>query len=364
MRMLHFAKPSKNIGFIRPVAKQIFDRCHDVAQFWKIAIMQAQATNQLPDPLDRVQVRTVWRQEQKPEPRFLGEPPFFVHGSVVVSGVVNNDSHSAARSDAGGVQASKERPSRNRIKLPFLPGKAKFTIAQADRAEVSHAFSGGVMEKNRIFHFRGNPHDAPGAMLLEMDFINCPNVIARANEPLQFFYMPSGPRGRHGRSEASAFACETRVGGTVSGIAALSGPHRIGSSQSWRASCHPRHLLLPLLFPSGSYAGQIRFRPVAVDPAASAAPGDHRPPNRQTRRPQNAEPNSPRFSARRRARQQPAGMSCHGRQEELRAGDGHTGSGQSGEFHRGEQGSWILGRRCLTPSCCQYSSLKIMRNYL
>ena len=362
--MLNFAEPSKNIGSTRPTAKQILDRFYDVAQFWEIAIMQTQATNQLPDPLDRVQVRTVWRQEQKPEPGPLGAPPFFVHGGVVVFGVVNNDSHLAARPDAGGVQASEECPSRNRIKLPFLPGKAEFAIAQANRTKVAHAFSRRVMEKNRIFHFRGNPHDAPGAMLLEMDFINCPNVIARADEPLQFFYMPSGPRGRHGRSEASAFACETRVGGKASGIAALSDPRRIGSSQSWRASCHPRRLLLPPLFPSGSCAGQIRFRPVAADPAVLAAPGDHRPPSRRTRHPQNVAPNSPRFSARRRERPQPAGTSCHGRQEELRADDGHTGSGQSGGFHRVEQGSWILGRRCLTPSCCQYSSLEIMRNYL
>jgi hypothetical protein len=93
MRMLHFAEPSKNIGSIRPVAKQILDRCYDVAKFWKIAVMQTQATNQFPDPLDRVQVRTVWREEQKPELRLLGAPPFFVHGGVVVSGVVNNDSH-------------------------------------------------------------------------------------------------------------------------------------------------------------------------------------------------------------------------------------------------------------------------------
>ena len=53
MRMLHFAEPSKNIGAIRPVAKQILDRFYDVAQFRKIAVMQTQAANQLPDPLDR-----------------------------------------------------------------------------------------------------------------------------------------------------------------------------------------------------------------------------------------------------------------------------------------------------------------------
>jgi hypothetical protein len=362
--MLHFAEPPKDISFVCPVAKQILDRFHDLSQFRKIAIMQTQATNQLPDPLYRVQVRTVWRQEQKPESRFLGEPPVFVHGGVVVFCVVNNDSDPTPRSGAGGVQAPKERPRRHCIKFPFLPGKAKFAITQANRSKVSHAFSGGVVEKNGIFHFRGNPHGAPGAMLLKMDFINCPDVITRANEPLQFFYMPSGPRGRHGRSKASAFACETRVGGKAAGTAALSGPRRIGFSQSWRVSCHPRRLLRPPLFPSDSYAGQIRFLPVAVDPSASDAPGDHCPPNRQTRRPQNAEPNSPRFSARRRVRRQPAGMSCRGQQEELRAGDGHTGSGQSGGFHRAEQGSWILGRRCLTPSCCQYSRLKIMRNYL
>lgn len=364
MRILYFAEPSKDIGSIRPAAKQILDCFYDVSQFRKIAIMQTQVPNQFPDPLDWVQVRAVWRQEQKPEPRFLGEPPFFVHGGVVVFGVVNNDSNPAARSDAGGVQASKERPSRNCIKLPLLSGKAKFAIAQANSTEVSHAFSGGVMEKNGIFHFRGNPHDAPRSVLLEMDFINCPNVVALANEPLQFFYMPSGPRGRHGRSEVSAFACETRVDGKASGIAALSDPRRIGSSQSWRASCHPRRLLRPSLFASGSYAGQFLFRLVALDSAASAAPGDRRPPNRRTRRPQNAEPNSPRFSAHRRERLQPAGMSCHGRQAELRAGDGRIGSGQSGEFHRGEQGSWIPGRRCVTPSCGQHSSLETMRNYL
>lgn len=45
MRMLHFAEPSQNIGSIRPIAKQIFDRFYDVAQFWKIAIMQTQAPN-------------------------------------------------------------------------------------------------------------------------------------------------------------------------------------------------------------------------------------------------------------------------------------------------------------------------------
>ena len=180
MRMLNLAEPVQNRGFSRPLAKQLLDRVHDVAQFREVAVVQAQATNQFPHSLDGVGFRAVGRQEQEGKVRFSGSSPFLVHGSVVILGIVDNERHPTAGPAADGVQTPEEGPSGHRIKFAFLPGKAELAVTQANRPEVSHAFAGGMMENNRIFHFRGNPHDGAGAVLLEMDFINSPEVIACA----------------------------------------------------------------------------------------------------------------------------------------------------------------------------------------
>ena len=51
-----------------------------------------------------------------------------------------------------------------------------FPITQAQSAKVANTFSCWMMQQNRIFTFGRHPHSTPGAVLLEMNFIQGPKV--------------------------------------------------------------------------------------------------------------------------------------------------------------------------------------------
>ncbi len=84
---------------------------------------------------------------------------------------------------------------RDRIELRAELGH-ELPRAEIDRAEEGHAFPRRGVEQHRVGLFRGHPHTAPGAMLLEMAFVQAPEVKAVvAGEPAEFFYISPAPPG-------------------------------------------------------------------------------------------------------------------------------------------------------------------------
>jgi len=61
-------------------------------------------------------------------------------------------------------------------------------IPQVDRPQKGHRLSGGRPPQDRIFVLRRDPHGSPGSMLLEMAFIEAPQVeVVPSGQPEAFF---------------------------------------------------------------------------------------------------------------------------------------------------------------------------------
>ena len=77
-----------------------------------------------------------------------------------------------------------------------------------------------MVEKHGVFGFRGYPHTTPGAVLLEVDFIDGPQINARifCQSP-QFFLTGPALQGLPERPSHAACADENPIAGRVVDIA-------------------------------------------------------------------------------------------------------------------------------------------------
>ncbi|MFO1264915.1 MAG: hypothetical protein U1E84_16510 [Rhodoferax sp.] len=101
-------------------------------------------------------------------------------------GVVQHDHHSLA-ARAMPQQFLEEGLERLRIEA-LAHGADKFAADQAARAEAGHRLAGGRMEQYRIPDLGWHPHPAPGAVLLEVAFVQAPQFNVRTPcQTAQFF---------------------------------------------------------------------------------------------------------------------------------------------------------------------------------
>ena len=98
--------------------------------------------------------------------------PVFMQAAMMIFGIVHENDNVAARVTAGLAQLLEEVEEGIGVEYAVFPLKDELAVAQPDGAKVSHALASGVMEEHGVFGFRGYPHTASGAMLLEVDFIN------------------------------------------------------------------------------------------------------------------------------------------------------------------------------------------------
>jgi hypothetical protein len=78
-----------------PVLEEIFYGFRDLMKGAEITIVQTQPPDQLPDPLNGIEVRAVRRQEIKLKAADSLCPPVAVELGVMVFGVVRDDRHAA-----------------------------------------------------------------------------------------------------------------------------------------------------------------------------------------------------------------------------------------------------------------------------
>ena len=138
--------------------------------------MKTESTSEFPHALRGIQVRTIRRQEVQHEAFSPLLSPVLVQSGMVVFRVVGNDHGSSSRADANPVKVFQELPAGRGVELACLPPEEESAVAQADRAKVTHALSGGMMEQDGVFDFRRHPHPAARAVLLKMDFVHRPKV--------------------------------------------------------------------------------------------------------------------------------------------------------------------------------------------
>src|ERR1039457_2857948 len=89
--MLNYSTQShQGATFIVPSPELALNSCHHKMQLREVAIMQAEAADQLPNPFNGVQVRAVRRQEGQLEISPLRLAPRTMQPCMVIFGIVNN----------------------------------------------------------------------------------------------------------------------------------------------------------------------------------------------------------------------------------------------------------------------------------
>jgi hypothetical protein len=125
----------RSIGFV-PAVEALFDRREQFAQRGKEPSVRGQPASALPDPLERRQLRAVWRQEQEREDPAVFPQPRLQPAGMVVGGIVQHDDHACA-ARAMSLQLFQEGLACHGIEL--LTHRAnELAVAQADRAKAGH----------------------------------------------------------------------------------------------------------------------------------------------------------------------------------------------------------------------------------
>ena len=85
----------------------------------KYRIVDPESAQELPDPLDRIEIGAVGRQEEQDEIRLLEAAPFGVEVRVVIPGVVEDDDDAATTAPAAFPEFAQERPASFCIETAF-----------------------------------------------------------------------------------------------------------------------------------------------------------------------------------------------------------------------------------------------------
>src|SRR5579862_8775971 len=230
-----------------PVSELSFHSLQHASQRGEIAIMEAEPSRQLPNPLDRIQIRAVRRQVTQHELRFLLHPPLGMQLGMVILGVIGNHDHPASSPATAVAQLAQKVPGSHRVKAVGFALEEKLSISQTDGAKIADALASWMVKNHWVVHLGRNPHSGARTVLLKMDFINRPQINRGVScQSAEFFYAWLVLAGQLERLEGAACAGESPVGETTSGTDAPLTPRRTCAPSSGRGFCHPkrRRLLL------------------------------------------------------------------------------------------------------------------------
>lgn len=148
--------------------------------------MGAELSGELPDPLDRIQFGTIgWKELQGqvvpvvPEERLEQD-------RVMILRIVEEEYHLPGPASVAEEQAQ-EALERHRIELRVKVGH-QFPRADVDRPEQGGRLAGRRQQQNGILVLRRHPHGGAGAMLLEVAFIQTPQIHVVASGQLEAFF--------------------------------------------------------------------------------------------------------------------------------------------------------------------------------
>jgi hypothetical protein len=206
----------------------------------KVPIVGGEAASQLPYSLNRVEIRAIRRKIFEPKPRLRCLPPLLMQRRVMISRIIRDHDDSPAGTGTDLPEMPKEMKACLGIKASCLTPVHQFAVSQADSAKVADTLSRRMMQQNRVFGLRRNPHPTSGTVLLEVNLIHRPEIHVFAScQPAKFFLPGPDPQDWHWRSEVSASASETRVAGTPVGIVGCPGSHPTRVSRTPKGSCRP-----------------------------------------------------------------------------------------------------------------------------
>ena len=210
-----------------PSAEFLFHGCDYAVEGWKILVMETKLTRQFPKAFDRIQVGTIGREVVQAEVGCLGLSPGLVHFRMVKPGIVRDDDDASASLSAPPLKELQEVPEALPIKSIRFSLINEPPVTQAHRPKISDALARGVVQEDRVSILRGHPHPTPGAVLLKMHLIQCPEVCVRQGvHCLEFFYAHPVGSHPHAQSRVGASPSETPTGERTGDIVALPGLRR------------------------------------------------------------------------------------------------------------------------------------------
>jgi hypothetical protein len=309
--------------------------CHrrdHLIQSCEIAVVKTAPPSQLPDPFDRIEFRTVGRQEvQAKMIRDLSSPSHMQVGMVIAS-VVEDHHHFPAWATAA-LQFPVKIPAGAGVKHTVGPGQDQLAISEAYGPEKADALSRRRMQANRIGYLGRNPHTATRAMLLEMNFIHGPQInVVSSRQCAEFFYAWLARADRLAPLAGAACAIESPIGGTTADTGALLISHPVPGSETPTAWGRPTFGCSARMFWEWC-ARPLQRRPVAFRSSGWGVRAADLRPARPTPRFQTAAPSLQRYGGNHPAVGQRVGRSHLEPRAKRRGDDGHSGRRRCAESH-------------------------------
>ena len=163
-----------------------------VFELGKVFVMRRQLSRKFPNALDRIQVGAVgWQEvETNPGPTRVKKRP--QQSSVVIARIVEDQDHATA-SRPMRQELAQELSERHGAESRLLQ-RNQLSVPEVHRSEQRHRLSRGSMEQHRVRILGRNPHHRPRSVLLEVAFIQAPQINAGvAGQAAEFFYIAPVP---------------------------------------------------------------------------------------------------------------------------------------------------------------------------
>src|SRR5437879_6117778 len=222
---------------LAPALEAEHDGGNQFAECGEVVVVRGKPARELPDALDRGQLRAVGRQKQQGQQMPDTAQERLQLTGVVVAGVVQHDDHAFA-APAMAKQLAQEPLERVGVEL----GRGRpdeLTAIEAHRAEAGDRFARGRVQDNRVLDLGRHPHPSAGSVLLEVAFVQAPQIhVSATGQSAQFFLPPPPGSGRIGLPAAGACASETPSDETGAGTGAP--PNRFRSASSGARSAGGR----------------------------------------------------------------------------------------------------------------------------
>ena len=158
-----------------------------IVEMIKIGIVGAELPGQLPYPLYRVQVGAVRREELQGQGTHMFFEERLKDDGVMVFGIVEDDHHLFPLWATSQHESKEAHESEGVESLLFTLGY-QGPLPYVDRSEQRDGFPRRRHEERGVFIFRRNPHGDPRSVLLEMAFVEAPqiNVVSSCQDEAFF----------------------------------------------------------------------------------------------------------------------------------------------------------------------------------
>jgi hypothetical protein len=121
--------PERLVG-ARPLSELCFHRFHHTAQGRQVTVVQKKASRQLPNTLDRIQIRIVQRQIAQHKLRFLLRAPVGMECRRVILGIISDHHGTPPGAATALAQMAEKSPGALGIKTFRLAHEKEFPVAQ------------------------------------------------------------------------------------------------------------------------------------------------------------------------------------------------------------------------------------------